>query len=214
MIVATGTETTPAPLPTAARIAAFGWLAAAISYLASEAAAAWAYSPRYSYAHNYISDLGVPVCGTIFDGRPVCSPLHLVMNADFVLQGALFVVAALAAMRLVSTRARYALLACALANGIGIALVGLFPETDASGVHALGALLAIVFGNATALASAFAFRGLGLHPFHRIASLALPLLAAVAFAMLLGARAAARRSSSRTGSGSARASTRSPPGSF
>ena len=64
--------------------------------------AAVAFSPRYSYAHNYVSDLGVPVCGTIFDGRSVCSPLHALMNGDFVLQGVLFFAAALAAARLVS----------------------------------------------------------------------------------------------------------------
>lgn len=181
-------DTAPGTRP-AARLAACAWLAAAASYLASEALAALAFSPRYSYARNFISDLGVPVCGAIFDGRSVCSPLHGLMNGDFVAQGVLFIVAAVAATRLVSTRARWALLACAVLNGIGIALVGLFPETAAaSGIHALGALLAIVFGNATALASAFAFRALGLPRLHRVASLALPLLAAVAFATLLAAR--------------------------
>ncbi|MFD5513267.1 hypothetical protein ACFWIB_36740 [Streptomyces sp. NPDC127051] len=38
------------------------------------AAAAWT-DPAYSYATNYISDLGVPDCGTRFQGRDICSGL-------------------------------------------------------------------------------------------------------------------------------------------
>ena len=173
----------------AVHLAALAWLGAAISYLASEELAAFVFTPRYSYAHNYISDLGVPVCGSIFDGRSICSPLHGLMNGGFVLQGVLFVAGALATTRLLATPARYGLFACALANGIGISLVGIYPETAASGAHALGALLAIVFGNATAFVSAFAFRELGLPRLHQPASLALPLLAATAFTVLLVARA-------------------------
>ena len=171
------------------RVAGLAWGAAAVTYLAAEAIAASAYSPAYSYAENYISDLGVPACGIVFAGRPVCSPLHALMNADFVLQGVLFLTAGVAAARALSGWARWPLLACAMLNGIGITLVGLFPETyGVKGLHGLGALLAIVFGNATALASAFAFRQLALPWVHRAISLALPLLAAIAFAALLAAR--------------------------
>ncbi len=175
----------------AARLAAACWFAAAATYLASEAAAAVAFSPPYSYAHNYISDLGVPLCGAIFDGRAICSPLHAWVNTDFVLQGVLFLTAAIAIARALSSRARYALVASAAVNGIGICLVGLFPESAAAQppgalkYHALGALLSIVAGNATALISAFAFRELGLPRVHRLASFALPCLAAFAFTMLL-----------------------------
>lgn len=165
------------------------WAAAGILYLVSEAVAAAAFTPAYSYARNYISDLGVPTCGAIFDGRPVCSPLHLVMNAGFVLQGLCFVGAALAMMRVLSAPSRFALLTCAGLDAIGLVLLGFFPETAATaGLHTLGALLAIVFGNATALASAFAFRELGLPPIHRAASFVLPAVAAVAFTMLMVAR--------------------------
>ncbi len=171
------------------RAAALAWGAAAVTYVASEAIAATAFSPAYSYAENYISDLGVPACGTLFAGRAICSPLHTLMNADFVLQGLLFLGAGIAAARALSGLARWPLLACAALNGIGIILVGLFPETSAvKGLHGLGALLAIVFGNATGFVSAFAFRGLGLPRVHRVVSLTLPLLAAFAFAMLIAAR--------------------------
>ena len=171
------------------RLAGAAWGAAAITYVASEAITAMAFSPTYSYAENYISDLGVPACGTLFAGRPICSPLHLLMNVDFVLQGVLFLAGGIIAARALSGLARWPLLACAALNGIGITLVGLFPETSGvQGLHGLGALLAIVFGNATGFVSAFAFRSLGLPRVHRAVSLVLPLLAAVAFAALLAAR--------------------------
>lgn len=168
------------------------WCAAAVIYLGSEVLAAAAFSPAYSYARNYISDLGVPVCGMVFDGRPICSPLHLVMNVGFALQGVCFFGAAVAMMRVLRTPSRFVLLVCAALDGLGLVLLGLFPENapiaSGAGYHVLGALLAIVFGNATGLASAFAFAGLDLARIHRVASLVLPLVAALAFALLLRAR--------------------------
>ncbi|MBE7220847.1 MAG: DUF998 domain-containing protein, partial [Caulobacteraceae bacterium] len=125
----------------------------------------------------------------MFEGRAICSPLHGLVNADFVAQGLLFALAGCAASRALAHPARHALAAAALVNGVGIALVGLVPENAATpAVHALGATLAIVAGNATALVSAFAFRELGLPRVHRLASLALPGLAAAALAMLVVAR--------------------------
>lgn len=126
----------------------------------------------------------------MFEGRTICSPLHGLVNADFVAQGLLFALAGLAAARALAHPARRALAAAALVNGVGIALVGLFPESTATpAVHALGATMAIVAGNAAALVSVFAFRELGLPRLHRPASLALPLVAAGALAMLVAARA-------------------------
>ncbi|VVB43774.1 hypothetical protein RHAL1_00896 [Beijerinckiaceae bacterium RH AL1] len=170
-------------------VAALAWGAAAVVYVAGEALAAAAYTPAYSYAENYISDLGVPACGIVFAGRAVCSPLHAVMNGDFVLQGVLFFVGGLAAARALSGVGRWPLAACAALNAIGISLVGLFPETSGvAGVHGLGAFLAIVFGNATGFVSAFAFRELRLPTAHRVASLALPVLGLAALAVLIAAR--------------------------
>ena len=61
------------------------------TYLASETIAAAAF-PGYSYARNYISDLGV-AAARVIDGRSVHSPLALVMNLGLLCDGALFVVA-------------------------------------------------------------------------------------------------------------------------
>ena len=182
------------------RLAARLWLAAAALYLGSELVAALAFSPRYSYAHNYISDLGVTVCGTIFDGRPICSPLHAIMNASFILQGVLFFGAALAIFRSTPTLATSGLVAVAALNGFGNVLLGLFPENAPGQLaavlscHVLGALLAIVFGNAAALLSVAAFRTFSLPRLHRSASLALPLAAALSLAMLVVARQSGRAS--------------------
>ena len=179
----------------AMRLAAGAWGVAAVFYLASEGAAAFTFSPPYSYAGNYISDLGVPACGSVFDGRAICSPLHLLVNADFVLQGVLFFAAALTVAGSIGSATRYALVALAAVNGIGIAMVGMFPESGAATAgggtlryHALGAFLAIIAGNATALVSAFSFREFDQPRIHRVFSVALPLLGGVALAMLIVAR--------------------------
>lgn len=67
-----------------------GFVVAGLQYLVIETATASAWtSPAYSYATNFVSDLGVPARGT-FEGRAIDSPLHAVMNTGFVIQGVLF----------------------------------------------------------------------------------------------------------------------------
>lgn len=122
--------------------------------MVTEAAAASAWKdPLYSYGYNNISDLGVPSCGGQVEGRTICSPLSVVMNTGFVLQGVLFVVAAFVLFRLLPGRLRWAYLILAAVHGVGITLVGLVhgsPEAVADGSitwHVVGAALAIVGGN-------------------------------------------------------------------
>ncbi len=176
------------------RLGAGFWLAAALLYLGSELAAASVFSPHYNYARNYISDLGVTVCGTIYEGRAICSPFHGLMNGDFIVQGLLFPAAAITVSRSIPTATRLAFIAVAVLDGVGNVLLGSFPEnmpgqfTGALSDHVLGALLAIVCGNGTALMSTSIFRNLGLPRIHRCASMLLPLTAAVSLAMLIGAR--------------------------
>ena len=181
------------------RLAAGLWLAAALFYVGSELAAATAFSPRYSYARNYISDLGVTVGGTIFEGRPICSPLHGLMNADFIVQALLFPGAALAISRSIPSPGRFAFVAVAALNGLGNGLIGTFPEIMPGRLgatlscHVVGALLAIVCGNGAALMSASLFGNLELPRIHRRASLVLPIAAFVSLAMLIGARSSGTR---------------------
>ncbi|MFI9387886.1 DUF998 domain-containing protein [Kutzneria sp. NPDC052558] len=127
---------------------------AALWYLIAEAitASAWK-NPPYSYSRNAISDLGVPSCGGELQGRVICSPLHGVMNSAFILQGVLFVVAAVLLFRLLLGRMRWVYLFLALVQGVGIVVVGLIhgsPESLANGMmvwHGLGAFMAILGGN-------------------------------------------------------------------
>jgi hypothetical membrane protein len=176
-------------------VAAGLWLAAAAVYLLAEGVSAAAFSPPYSYAQNYISDLGVAVCGQSFGGRAICSPFHDLMNTGFIIQGLLFFAAAVFAARAVTSRARYALVALAAVNCIGISLVGVFHEAAATQAnttlkyHVLGAFLAIVAGNATALASSALSRDLGLPLFHRMASVILSIVGVVGLVMLIVAQA-------------------------
>lgn len=58
-----------------------------VQYFVAEAAVieAWAGPEPYDRRTGLISDLGAVNCG-VFDGRHVCSPLHGLMNASFVVQ--------------------------------------------------------------------------------------------------------------------------------
>jgi hypothetical membrane protein len=67
-----------------------------LQYFVAEVAVigAWAAAEPYSRRTGYISDLGAVACGD-FDGRDVCSPAHLLMNASFVVQGFGMIIGAL-----------------------------------------------------------------------------------------------------------------------
>jgi hypothetical membrane protein len=137
--------------------AAITLIAAALEYVVTEAmtAAAWK-TPAYSYASNWISDLGAPDCSR-FQGREVCSPLHNVMNTGFIVQGVLFLIASILLLRLFSGASRYVSLVLALIYSIGIMLVGVFHGSTAATAngtvtfHYLGAFMAILGGNMAAI---------------------------------------------------------------
>ena len=112
--------------------AAAAWIVGPLTYLMLEAVAAAAF-PHYSYAQNFISDLGV-----------AASPRDVVMNAAFCLQGTLFLLGAL-----FLHRARL-FLTLAVANAVGNVLIAIFHSGVAA--HAVGAVLAIAGGNTAILA--------------------------------------------------------------
>lgn len=166
-------------------------LIAAVQYLALEAVAAVAWRhPRYSYAVNFISDLGNPVRGDVFDGRTIDSPLHLVMDTAFIVQGILFIGATALLYRSLTGRVATALLVLALIHGIGVITVGLFPESAAAltnGViiaHSIGAIGAIVGGNVVLLVSTVAGRRLGVARWHQALGITLGVVGLAAFAVL------------------------------
>lgn len=143
-------------------LAATAFLAGSAIYLAAEgiAASAWQ-DPTYSYAYNWISDLGSASAGT-FQGRELNSPLSAVMNAGFIIQGLLFGLGALLLSRTLTGRTRTFTVITAVVTTIGYILVGTFQGSLSAQLdgtlplHFTGATLAILGGNILALV-------LGLH---------------------------------------------------
>ncbi|MDQ0077024.1 DUF998 domain-containing protein [Arthrobacter oryzae] len=138
-----------------------------LQYFVAEAAVigAWAGPEQYSRRTGFISDLGAIHCG-IHEERNVCSPLHALMNASFVLQGlgmllgalllssALLCIAARPGVRIPVAPARRSPWFAAVgakvltfAAGTGTIIVGVVPE-DAGffAVHLAGALMFFIGG--------------------------------------------------------------------
>jgi len=105
------------------------------------------WSPAYNLQRNTISDLGNTACGR-FNGRYVCSPLHTLMNVSFVVLGATMIAGSvLIGHALPPTRARkLGFLFLAIA-GVGVVVVGIFPENTFSALHGLGATMPFTIGN-------------------------------------------------------------------
>jgi hypothetical membrane protein len=139
------------------------WFAGSFAYLTLEAVAAAAFRPRYSYLHNVISDLGVP---------GVSSPLAWLMNLGFCANGSLFLVGA------VVLRTARPFLALAAANALGNIMIAFFHSGSAA--HAIGAVLAIVGGNASILAGRSIIGGL-----HRKLSIGLGLFGLLSFVLFV-----------------------------
>lgn len=161
----------------------------AVQWVISEAvtAAAWT-DPPYSYARNYISDLGVPDCGTEFQGRELCSPAHALMNASFMAEGILFAIGVVLLARLVTGRARRVVVALAIAHGVGMVLVGLFhgsPDGPSIGlvIHAGAAGIGILCAN-TVVIMAGALRGLGAPVAYRVFSITVGALGLLSVALV------------------------------
>jgi hypothetical membrane protein len=157
--------------------AAVAWTSAGLAYLTLEAVAAAAFQPRYSYARNLISDLGIPSDG---------SPLAWLMNTAFGVQGTLFLVGALLTVRAIAPRKAVLFLTSAAANAVGNLLIAAFhsgPAARAEGtawVHAIGAVLAIVGGNAAILAGSRIVSG-----WHRRVSVALGAFGLLSFVLFV-----------------------------
>jgi hypothetical membrane protein len=156
---------------------AAAWITAGLAYLTLEAVAAEAFRPRYSYARNFISDLGIPSDD---------SPLAWLMNTAFCVQGTLFLVGAILAVRAVAPRKAGLFLTFAAANAVGNLLIAAFhsgPAARAEGtawVHAVGAVLAIVGGNAAILAGSRVVNG-----WHRKVSVALGAFGLLSFMLFV-----------------------------
>ncbi|GAB7066988.1 DUF998 domain-containing protein [Mycobacterium hodleri] len=153
------------------RIAAACWAVAGVAYLGLEAITAAAH-PGYRYATNFISDLGRPD-----------SPLSPLMNTAFVVQGTLFLAAALALTRTRRGPGRGVFVACAAANAVGNVVVAMVPSGGAgiAWVHVSAATVAIVGGNAAILAG---YRLVSESRWYRLVSAGIAALGLLAFVVL------------------------------
>ena len=165
---------------TALTVGAACWLVAAVGYVVLELLAALAV-PGYSYTKHYISSLGVPAW----------SPRWYLMNAAFFGQGVLFVAGALIVARAVQARWTGLLfVALAVITAAGDFLVGIVYggsplwNDGQEWLHALGAVLAILGGNAAVLAgTAVAGRAIGVR-LYRVAGTLIGIAGLVILAVL------------------------------
>jgi hypothetical membrane protein len=117
-----------------------------LQYFAAEAVSIQGWKGPYSLSANYISDLGAVRCGAQAPGltdmtQTLCSPLHALMNASFLLQGLLIVGGAALVWRSFPAGKLWAIaLLLIAAAGIGAFVVGLAPEDVSPKVHFLGAV--------------------------------------------------------------------------
>jgi hypothetical membrane protein len=148
--------------------AAVAWIVGPLTYLTLEAVAA-ADFPHYSYVRNLISDLGV-----------AASPRAWVMNTAFCIQGTLFLVGAFLFVRGVEIRRARLFLVLVAANMAGNLLIAVFHSglSPTAWVHASGAVLAIVGGNAAILAGSSMIGG-----WHRTASVVLGVFGLLSFVL-------------------------------
>ncbi|MEP6923955.1 MAG: DUF998 domain-containing protein [Pyrinomonadaceae bacterium] len=138
------------------------WICAA-QFFAAQVFAQSAWTTSFSWATNYISDLGNTTCGLYPAdiGSYVCSPWHTLMNISFVLQGIIILVGAvLARPAFAGLCWRMIVLPLLIVTALGIAGVGLFPEDVNNRAHVISAGIQFITGNIAMIA--FGITSLGL----------------------------------------------------
>lgn len=144
-------------------------------------AAAWPVA--YDWRNNYISDLGNTECG-IYQGLYVCSPLHMVMNASFVLFGiSMALGAVLIYEQFIRTRLSLVGFILMVLAGTGTVLVGLFPENNPNGLHTFGAVLGLGIGNVSIVVLGMALNGM--HPIFRTYTILSGIVSLTAFVLFI-----------------------------
>ncbi|HSX05713.1 MAG TPA: DUF998 domain-containing protein [Candidatus Saccharimonadales bacterium] len=125
------------------------WLfASSIQFYLAQWYVAARFIGHFSLSQNTISDLGNNACGTYME-RVVCSPAHPVMNLSFVILGVTTMLGAISLYLSKSRSNRTSLygLGCFVVAGMGIAILGFFPENNPTGWHLRGAQMHAFVGN-------------------------------------------------------------------
>jgi hypothetical membrane protein len=135
-----------------ARLRASFWIAC-IQFFVAEQVVCRAWTLPYSFATNYVSDLGADVCSAT-----VCSPWHALMNASFVLQGALIAGGAALAWRQWRSVQRIGLALLGFC-GAGVIVVGFVPENADPALHNIAAATHFLGGGFGMIAVGVTMRG-------------------------------------------------------
>jgi hypothetical membrane protein len=143
----------------ATRLGPLLWLCC-LQFFVAERIVALNWPGTYSFARNFISDLGAAHC----EAGAVCSPWHGLMNASFSVQGVLILFGTAGVWpRLARGWLSKSALTLIGASGFGVFLVGLAPEDVAPDWHYFGAAENFLFCNAGA-----ALLGLAMWPRTRV----------------------------------------------
>jgi len=129
-----------------------------IQYFAVQLFAARQWRPPYNLSRDTISDLGNTACGT-WNARYVCSPFHSLMNASFVALGITMTLGSVLVSRYFANgRASKAGFAAMAISGLGVIMVGFFPENSVPLLHGIGAAIPFVLGNASLIILALSLK--------------------------------------------------------
>ena len=118
-----------------------------VQYYIIQAVAAASWQTHFSLSQNVISDLGNTACSN-YSGRYVCSPLHGLMNASFIILGITMIIGSvLIYQEFKESQSSWVGFSFMGLAGLGTLLVGLFPENTIASLHFIGALLPFLIGN-------------------------------------------------------------------
>lgn len=144
------------------------WIATGQYFLANVLAASRWSDPAYDFRRDTISSLGETSCAAVTGGTRACSPWHAAANVSWIATGLAMVIGALLTAPafpagLNGDRDRWSRLGLWLvvANGVGLAIVGLNPDDVRPGPHVVGAVLSLVGGNLALVALGVALRRAG-----------------------------------------------------
>lgn len=131
------------------RAGAIAWVIA-VQFFITQVVVATAWPRHFSLSTDYISDLGNTLCGAYLAGSThmVCSPWHLAMNISFLVLGVTMCIGAWLT-RAAFPRGWVRELAVTLFSlaGVGVFLVGVYPENTDNAMHVMGAGVNFVSGN-------------------------------------------------------------------
>lgn len=132
--------------------------ASGVQYFFVQVIVASRWTPTFNLSRNTISDLGNTACGS-FNARFVCSPWHTLMNLSFILLGIAMMVGSLLTYSYFKQNRKTSIGFSAFGiGGLGVILVGLFPENSISVLHGIGAALPFSIGNLGILILGFALK--------------------------------------------------------